>query len=152
MSIQFRNSRLNRSYLSRVAASVGPAKPQVAADDVRAPVKSNGHVAAPARDAATGQVKDASVLEICHPEIARAVSLLWGFPEMNHYFDRLWMADETQGPIDPGAMSDLMLLSRVHQNLIPGRPTRSMANMDPANRLAEGEAAKDLWGDVPPRR
>jgi len=72
---------------------------------------------------------------------------------MNEYFDRLWMADDAQGPIDPDAMSDLMLLSRVHQIIVPQRPNRSLASIYGSNRLHEPPIASgNPWSDVPPRR
>lgn len=178
MSILFRNSRFNRSYLSRVVEAGAPEKK--APGQAHANGKphngqpSNGHphdghprnahqhsaaqqagahgrpkpVAPPVRVNA----KEMSVLEICHPDIARAIELLWGFPEMNDYFDRLWIADDTHGPIDPDAMSDLMLLARVHQILMPERPNRSLASIYGSNRLLDPRSANDPWGDVPPRR
>lgn len=60
-----------------------------------------------------------SPLEAKYPVIALAVTLLWGRPEMSDYFDKLWLADESSQPIDPDAMSDLMLLARLHQQLQP---------------------------------
>jgi hypothetical protein len=152
MSLPYRNSKLNRSYLDKVVANAGPTRAQALTAPAAAEVAS---VPAPAvRKAAPLSGSDASILETLHPEIARSVSLLWGFPEMNQYFDRLWMADGSHEPIDPDAMSDLMLLSRVHQSLMPERPTRTMASMFPGNRLNEMDAlaSKDRWSDVPPRR
>jgi hypothetical protein len=102
---------------------------------------------------ATAPRTEISVVEARHPEIARAISLLWGFPEMNEYFDRLWLADGDQGPIDPDAMSELMLLSRVHQNIVPQRPGRSLAALYGGNRVNDPVGRpRDPWGDVPPRR
>jgi len=96
---------------------------------------------------------DTSIIEARHPDIARAISLLWGYPEMNEYFDRLWLADGDQGPIDPDAMSELMLLSRVHQSLVPQRPGRSLAALYGGNRVNEPIGRpRDPWSDVPPRR
>jgi hypothetical protein len=149
MSIQYRNSRQNRTYLDRVAESVGPTRAKAIAETE---AKANAQAEA-TRKAMAIEGTDLSILEVLHPEISRAISLLWGFPEMNQYFDRLWMADGSHEPIDPDAMSDLMLLSRVHQSLMPARPARNMASMFPGNRLNEaGEASKDRWSDVPPRR
>lgn len=71
-----------------------------------------------------------SVLETMHPGIAQAITLLWGHDEMNAYFERLWIADGHSGPIDPEAMSDLMLLAQVHQWIVPPRlPTHRMGTM-----------------------
>jgi hypothetical protein len=85
--------------------------------------------------------------------MARAITLLWGFPEMNEYFDRLWLADGSHGPIDPDAMSELMLLARLHQMIVPQRPGRSLADIYGSNRLFNASATtRDPWSDVPPRR
>jgi hypothetical protein len=153
MSIQFRNTRLNRSYLSKVVAA-GASDKKPAANGTLPGANGNARPSSPAAPQ-RGAVrhKDASMLESNHPEIARAISLLWGFPEMNEYFDRLWLADGDHGPIDPEAMSDLMLLSRVHQTLMPQRPTRTLASFHGADRIREPRAStNDVWGDVPPRR
>jgi hypothetical protein len=156
MSIQFRNARLNRSYLTKVAAATVAAKSAAAGKPLagqRPGEALPAGVNAAELRAARARAQAGSVLEACHPDILKAVSLLWGFPEMNDYFDRLWMADGTQDPIDPEAMSELMMLSRVHQSLVPRRPTRSMASIYGSNRLhEEPTASNDPWSDVPPRR
>jgi hypothetical protein len=165
MSIQFRNSRLNRSYLVRVAAAHAPGKdgdtPEVEAPQPPAPqvrTGHHGHADGQRRPAAAPRPaqridRGASELEVCHPDIVHAISLLWGYPEMNAYFDRLWMADDSHGPLDPGAMSELMVLSRVHQILVPQRPGRNLASLYGSNRLFEQPSpSSDPWSDVPPRR
>lgn len=82
-----------------------------------------------------------SALEAKYPGIAMAVTLLWGYPEMNDYFGKLWLADENSEPIDPDAMADLMLLARLHQHLAPSRTERTMASMLGAdfNQFAIGD-------------
>jgi len=46
-----------------------------------------------------------------------------------------------------------MLLSRVHQNIVPQRPGRSLAALYGGNRVNDsGSRPHDPWGDVPPRR
>lgn len=100
----------------------------------------------PQRPAGNGR----SVLETRYPGMVQAITLMWGYPELNAYFDRLWLADGTQTPIDPDAMSELMLLAQIHQHLVPQRPGRSLASIygtayaDPKRR--------DVWEDVPRRR
>ncbi len=61
---------------------------------------------------------DVSVLEAKHPAIAKAVVVLWGSREMNEYLTQLCLGDGIE-PIDPDAMSDLMLLSRIHHSVVP---------------------------------
>jgi len=93
---------------------------------------------------------DRSILEARYSGMVQAISLMWGYPELNAYFDRLWIADGTQTPIDPEAMSELMLLAQVHQALVPQRPARSLASIYGADRNVGRR--KDLWDDVPSRR
>jgi hypothetical protein len=94
-----------------------------------------------------------SVLEAQHPEIVQAVTLLWGYPEMNQYFEKLWLDDGTGRPIAPEAMSELMLLAGVHRWLTPQRPARTMASIyDASSRLSSPNRHRDVWADVPRRR
>jgi len=91
-----------------------------------------------------------SVLEAIHPDIVQAITLLWGYPEMNAYFEKLWLADGTPTPIAPEAMSELMLLAGVHRWLAPELPARTMASIYDASHAPV--KPKDLWSDVPRRR
>jgi hypothetical protein len=160
MKLPFRSSRPNRTYLDRVTAAGEPSREapttQVRTQPpTRSPAPATLGAAGAARQPLNGVERaKLSVLEICHPEIARAISLLWGFPEMNEYFDRLWLADNAGGPIDPDAMSDLMLLSRVHQMLLPQRPSRNLASLYGGNRSNESSTrnSNDPWREVPERR
>jgi len=129
--------------------------PQLAPDIITArerPARSRNGSSGSAR--AFDPLLEASILEERHPEMARAITLLWGYPEMNEYFDRIWIADGFQAPINPDAMSELMLLARLHQAILPQRPDRTMASMLGSTRLHEHgvTASRDPWGDVPPRR
>jgi hypothetical protein len=126
-----------RSYDPFANAFGRPSLP--AANDAvsRAPV-------APA-SAASGR----SVLESRYPGMAQAITLMWGYPELNAYFDRLWLADGSQTPIDPDAMSELMLLAHIHQSLVPQRPGRSLASIYGTDYSA---SRRDIWEEVPRRR
>ncbi len=158
MSATFRNSRPSRSYLFRDDEQVA-AVPMLAPDITTSPERprtltgaQSAIPVAPASRAVPAKSAD-STLESRHPEIVRAISLLWGFPEMNDYFDRIWLADGSHGPIDPDAMSDLMFLARVHQMIVPQRPGRSLASIYGSNRLYDpSSTGHDPWSDVPPRR
>lgn len=90
-----------------------------------------------------------SVLEVHHPAIVQAITLLWGHPEMNLYFEKLWLDDGNGTPITPEAMSELMLLAGVHGWVAPRRPARTMASLYDAS---SAERARDVWDDVPRRR
>jgi hypothetical protein len=78
------------------------------------------------------------------------MTLLWGHPEMNLYFEKLWMADGTQTPIAPEAMSELMLLAGVHRWLSPERPARTMASIYDASNAPKQR--RNVWDQVPRRR
>ena len=157
MSAIYRNSRINRSYLSQIAES-GGGTAQLAPDiitDRNRPALPSGELpqAATVQKLLEKAGADVSVLESRHPEIVRAISLLWGFPEMNQYFDRLWLSDGSPGPIDPDAMSELMLLARLHQGIVPQKPTRTMADFFGGSRVhAAATTPHDPWRDVPRRR
>jgi hypothetical protein len=70
-----------------------------------------------------------SVLERDHPAIIRTLTLLWGYPELNQYFDNIASGVDTRlNGLDPAAMSELMLLSAVHQGVCPHRPARTIEN------------------------
>jgi hypothetical protein len=90
-----------------------------------------------------------SVIEVRYPGMAQAISLMWGYPEMNAYFDRLWLADGSQTPIDPEAMSELMLLAQIHQSIVPQRPGRSLSTIYGTDYTS---GRHDVWDDVPRRR
>lgn len=85
-----------------------------------------------------------SQLERLEPSMARAICLLWGHPEMNAYFDKLWLADNSRTPIHPGVMSELMLLSHVHQRVMPQRPKRGLASIYGTDYALPG-AKVDPW-------
>lgn len=102
--------------------------------------------------APVSQSKDSnrSILESRYPGMLQAISLMWGYPEMNAYFDRLWIADGSQTPLSPDAMSELMLLAQIHQILVPTRPGRSLSTIYGTDYNANKR--RDIWEDLPPRR
>ena len=119
-------------------ADLHPRLPQPAANDAvtpRAPLTTG-----------SGQ----SVLELRHPGMAQAICLMWGYPELNAYFDRLWLADGSPTPIVPEAMSELMLLAQIHQSIVPQRPGRSLATIYGTDYTRS--ARRDVWEDIPKRR
>jgi hypothetical protein len=102
--------------------------------DVYSPSVRRGRAALPAAGMSVSKPQSRgdprSALEVVHPGVTHAITLLWGHGEMNDYFERLWIADEHSGPIDPEAMSDLMLLAQVHQWIVPKRvPAHQMGTM-----------------------
>lgn len=106
--------------------------------------------AGPERRVPAPRDPDQSMLERRYPAMARTVSMLWGYPELNDYFDRLWLADGNSEPIDPEVMADLMLLARIHQYLVPARPKHTLANI--YGRDYDQLRKPDRWDSVPVRR
>ncbi|HTT10599.1 MAG TPA: hypothetical protein VMG60_06905 [Burkholderiaceae bacterium] len=91
-----------------------------------------------------------SVLESRYPGMVQAICLMWGYAELNAYFDRLWLADGSQTPIVPEAMSELMLLAQIHQAIVPQRPGRSLATIYGTDYTRGSR--RDVWEDLPRRR
>jgi hypothetical protein len=91
---------------------------------------------------------DRSKLERNHPAITRSIALLWGYPEMNEYFDKLWQGEARAEAIDPEAMADLMLLARVHQELLPARPKAGQGTIYGSAYGAQ-PVKQDVWGSAP---
>ncbi|MCU0951890.1 MAG: hypothetical protein MUC68_12750 [Burkholderiaceae bacterium] len=96
-----------------------------------------------------GQLNGLSKLERRYPHIAKALTLLWGYPEMNDYFAKLWLSDSD--PIDPEAMADLMLLARVHRELSPSRATTQPQSIY-GTAYGDTPSRRDVWGDATLRR
>ncbi len=96
-----------------------------------------------------GQADAPSLLERRYPQMARAISLLWGYPEMNAYFTKLWLPEGQAEPIDPEVMADLMLLARLHMDIMPS----THASPSPYGRsYPQRPGRSDVWADVPGRR
>lgn len=123
-----------------------------AALDVRSTVPLSRSNAALPLSSADWQARASapSLLERRYPQMARAISLLWGYPEMNAYFGKLWLADGQAEPIDPEVMADLMLLARLHLDIVP---TATRASTNPYGRsYPQRPGRSDVWGDLPSRR
>jgi hypothetical protein len=88
-----------------------------------------------------------SVLERDHPAIVRTLTLLWGYPELNQYFDNIASGLDTRlSGLDPTAMAELMLLSAVHQGVCPHRPPPKIETEYGAVRLGRPWRSADDWG------
>lgn len=72
---------------------------------------------------------DLSVLEHRYPGVVRTLTLLWGYPELNQYFDKISGGLDPQLNLEPAAMAEVMLLFAVHQRLCPYRPAKTMDEM-----------------------
>lgn len=118
--------------------------------------RADGQDTAPraSRSLPSGLGRQLSILEATHPDIVHAITLLWGYPEMNAYFEKLWLSDGRQSPIAPEAMSELMLLAGVHRWLTPERPQRTMASIYSVPSALDSAPARrrDVWDTVPRRR
>ena len=86
---------------------------------------------APASDSAV------SVLEQRYPAVVRAVTLLWGYPEMNQYFEKVSSGQDPTLSLEPAAMSELMLLAAIHQRICPFRPAKKVEELYGDGRWAD---------------
>lgn len=81
---------------------------------------------------------DASVIEERYPAVVRALTLLWGYPEMNQYFEKVWSGqDPALAKLDPAAMAELMVLAAVHQRVCPYRPAKKVEEFYGSGRWAD---------------
>lgn len=101
----------------------------------------------PDRSAVQNSV-ERSPLEMKYPAMCLAITLLWGHPEMDEYFNRFWLADPDSEPIDPDAMADLMLLARLHDCLSPAARATSRAT---PRRTSDGLSPAAPRSTVPGR-
>ncbi len=87
-----------------------------------------------------------SVLERHYPAVVRAITLLWGHPELNQYFAKIWNGQDAALMLEPDAMAEAMLLSGIHQRICPFVPARSVEDLYGPGRWA------DTWKASRPRR
>jgi hypothetical protein len=68
-------------------------------------------------------------LEANFARIVTQITLMWGYPEMDTYFNKLWIDDRGDRAGFPKAvMEDLMFLASLHQAAYPPQPTAPYAN------------------------
>lgn len=90
------------------------------------------------RSAARATPDGASVIEQRYPAVARALTLLWGYPEMNQYFEKAWSGqDPALASLEPAAMAELMMLAAVHQRVCPYRPAKKVEECYGSGRWAD---------------
>lgn len=109
------------------------------------PLQSPGRVSA--RD---GNVDPRSVLEREYPHVCARIATLWGYPEANEYFDSLWLQEGERQGFVPDAMSELMLLARLHQMIVPRKAKTSLAGI--YGSAYNADVKRDLWEETPRRR
>lgn len=68
-------------------------------------------------------------LEAQFARISTQITLLWGYPEMDTFFNKLWIDDRGNRAGFPKAvMEDLMFLASLHQIVHAQQPTSPYAN------------------------
>jgi len=78
-----------------------------------------------------------SLLERHHPAVVRSLTLLWGYPEMNQFFEKVWSGQDASLNLEPAAMSELMMLAAIHQRICPYRPARKVEELYGAGHWAD---------------
>jgi hypothetical protein len=78
-----------------------------------------------------------SVLEKRHPAVIQTLRLLWGYPELNQYFEKVYSGRDASLNIAPDAMAELMVLAGVHQRICPQRPAARIEELYGAGRWSE---------------
>ena len=98
--------------------------------------------------ASAGSAKGAelSILEQRHPAVIESLRLLWGYPELNQYFDKVNSGCDASLNFAPDAMAELMVLASLHQRICPHRPPVAPADVFGGGRWA------DTWKTARPRR
>lgn len=93
----------------------------------------------PQRDAPAAPIDDTSlsVLERRHPAVIQTLRLLWGYPELNQYFEKVYSGRDSSLNLAPDAMAELMVLAAVHQRICPHRPAARIEDLYGAGRWSE---------------
>jgi hypothetical protein len=67
-------------------------------------------------------------LEAQFARIASQITLLWGYPEMDRFFSKLWIDDRgNRAGFPRPVMEDLMFLAALHNTAYPQNPTTPYA-------------------------
>ncbi|MBC8119617.1 MAG: hypothetical protein H7X75_08600 [Burkholderiaceae bacterium] len=94
----------------------------------------------------SGPSSELSILERRHPAVIQTLRLLWGYPELNQYFEKVNCGGDASLNFAPDAMAELMVLASLHQRICPQRPTTPAADVYGGGRWA------DTWKAARPRR
>lgn len=78
-----------------------------------------------------------SILERRHPAVIQSLRLLWGFPELNQYFEKVYSGRDSSLNLAPDAMAELMLLASVHRHICPHRPAAAVDEVYGGGRWAD---------------
>lgn len=87
--------------------------------------------------AASPQGAELSILEQRHPAVIQTLRLLWGYPELNQYFDKVNSGCDASLNFAPDAMAELMVLASLHQRICPHRPAAAAADIYGGGRWAD---------------
>ncbi|MEP6608205.1 MAG: hypothetical protein ABJA83_05965 [Burkholderiaceae bacterium] len=78
-----------------------------------------------------------SVLEQRHPAVIETLRLLWGYPELNQYFEKVYRGGDRSVNFEPDAMAELMVLANLHQRICPHRPATPVKELYGSGRWAD---------------
>ena len=78
-----------------------------------------------------------SVLEQRHPAVIQTLRLLWGYPELNQYFEKVYSGRDASLNLEPAAMAELMVLAGVHQRICSHRPAKPVEELYGTGRWAD---------------
>jgi hypothetical protein len=78
-----------------------------------------------------------SVLERRHPAVIQTLRLLWGYPELNQYFEKVYSGRDASLNLAPDAIAELMVLASVHQRICPQRPAATVQELYGSSRLSD---------------
>ena len=78
-----------------------------------------------------------SVLERRHPAVIQTLLLLWGYPELNQYFEKVYTGRDSSLNLAPDAMAELMVLASVHQRICPHCPAATVQELYGSSRLSD---------------
>lgn len=78
-----------------------------------------------------------SILEQRHPAVIQTLQLLWGYPEMNQFFEKVYTGCDPSLNFAPDAMAELMVLASLHQKVCPHRPAKAVQELYGAGRWAD---------------
>ena len=87
--------------------------------------------------APTANESSLSVLERRHPAVIQTLRLLWGYPELNQYFEKVYSGRDSSLNLAPDAMAELMVLASVHQKICPQRPAATVQELYGSSRLSD---------------
>lgn len=88
------------------------------------------YAAAPAETKAPARpVAQMSVIEERHPAVVQALTLLWGRPEMNKYFQKIADGHPPAPELNPAALAELMLLADIHRHICAFQPAKSVEDL-----------------------